>query len=245
MLLWPGSGGFVSKSTSSVSPGAVSGCCCCCGNAEVASNSLLSTGAAAKPAAKPAWGKYLTCPAPERGCCGAGGSQGSWAGMPAQGAPSCGQRVCPVGQAASWGTRSRGHRGMPSEGSRCAVSQEAQGARGWNSQRWTRTDGKGSCTPVRAGTGVPKALGIRGWLEARSQQPRFSQPAHPLPGPGKAPRLEVPLWWQQGQMAGTTPAQRSSGQAEPWESAAEAGHCPLPPDASCLRSRHGLGAVRS
>lgn len=191
------------------------------------------------------WGKYLTCPAPEHGCCGAGGSQGSWAGMPAQGAPSCGQRVCPVGQAVSWGTRSHGHRWMPSEGSPCAMSQETQGARGWNSQRWTRTDGEGSCTPLRAGTSVPKALGLRGWLEARSQQPCFSQPSHPLPGPEKAPRLEVPLLWQQGQMAGTTRAQRSSGQAEPWGSAAEAGHCPPPPDVSCLRSRHGLGAARS
>lgn len=74
------------------------------------------------------WGKYLTCPAPEHGCCGAGGSQGSWAGMSAQGVPSCGQHVCPVGQAVSWGTRSHGHRWMPSEGSPCAMSQETQGA---------------------------------------------------------------------------------------------------------------------
>lgn len=159
--------------------------------------------------------------------------------------PGSAKRVCPMGQAVSWGTRSHGHRGMPSEGSPCAMSQETQGARGWNSQRWTRADGEGSCTPLRAGTSVPEALGLRGWLEARSQQPCFSQPSHPLPGPEKAPRLEVPLLWQQGQMAGTTRAQRSSGQAEPRGSAAEAGHCPPPPDVSCLRSRHGLGAARS
>lgn len=70
---------------------------------------------------------------------------------------------------------------MPGEGSPCARSQEAQGAHGWNSQHRALTDGEGSCTPLRAGSSVPKALGTRGWLEAVSQQLRFSQPTAGAP----------------------------------------------------------------
>lgn len=73
------------------------------------------------------------------------------------------------------------HRGMPGEGSPCAGSQEAQGARGWNSQHRTRTDGEEFCTPLRAGSSVPEALGTRGWLEAVSQQLCFSQPTAGAP----------------------------------------------------------------
>lgn len=35
--------------------------------------------------------------------------------------------------------------------------------------------------------------------------------------------------------------QRFFGPAEPWEGAAEPGHCPLPHDVSCLRPQHAVG----
>lgn len=118
---------------------------------------LLSTGAAAMPAPKPAWAstKADICPALLQ----------SMAAVvlvrpkAAQGVPGCGQQVCPAGQAVSWGTRSRGHQGMLSEGSPCAVSQEELGGSGLELSGW-------GLHPLQAGTSVPKARRIWGWLEA-------------------------------------------------------------------------------
>lgn len=75
----------------------------------------------------------------------------------AQGVPGCDQCVCPVGRAVSWGTRSRGHQGMLSEGSPCAVSKEARGARGWNAQH-------GVCIPSELAPVSPNHSGSgAGW----------------------------------------------------------------------------------
>lgn len=68
--------------------------------------------------------------------------------------------------------------------------------------------------PLHAGTSVPSVLRTWDWLEARpgslpggsSSAPQTGPtlgPLHPLPDPDKAPRLEVPILWQKGQMAGT------------------------------------------
>ena len=120
---------------------------------------------------------------------------------------------------------------MPSEGSPgltcpCAVSQEAWAA--WllghpalEMGCWGGILHPSELAPVSPvcsgpGAGWKPVLAAcfslpRGSSSALQAGPRLG-PLHPLPGPDKAPRLEVPILWQQGQMAGTKliPALRSS-----------------------------------
>lgn len=127
---------------------------------------------------------------------------------------------------------SRGHQGMPSKGSPCAASQ-ARGLGAGTLSTAHRLMGRGPAPPP-SWHQCPQSNGA---------VPCLSQPSHPLPGPDKAPWLEVPILWQQGQTSGTARA-LALQPGRTLQSAAETEHCPLPPDVSCLRSQHGLGSVR-
>lgn len=96
----------------------------------------------------------------------------------------------------------------------------------WGTQHWKWAAEEGSCTPL-SWHWCPQCardLGLAGSLSWQPASPCPEAPAqplqagprlgplHPLPGPDKAPWPQVPILWQQGQMAGTklTPALQSS-----------------------------------
>lgn len=183
----------------------------------------------------------------------------------------CPSRMDVLGQAVSWGTQSHGHQGMPSEGSPgltwMALCSEPGGT-GCPAPEAPSTGngllGRGPA-PLRAGTSVPVYSGPQGpagspsWqsaspcLEAPAQACRQDQGLalctlclalikhHGLRSPSCGSR-DKRLGQNSSQLFR---AQRFFGQAEPWESAAEPGHCSLPRTVSCLRTPHGMGAVGS
>lgn len=119
--------------------------------------------------------------------------------------------------------------------------------------------------PLRAGTSVPSVLGTWAWLEAHPgslASPCLEAPAQPCrQDQGSAlctlclalikhHGLRSPSCGSRDKWLGRNSsrlfrAQRFFGQAEPWESAAEPGHCPLPHSVSCLRTQHSMGVVGS
>ncbi|XP_075371291.1 uncharacterized protein LOC142416082 [Mycteria americana] len=209
------------------------------------------------------WGKYLTCPAPDHCRCAACRSQGSWAGTLAQGEPSC-RTVLPACLARGAGcvlghTKPRPPRDAQCKepGAHVPLCQQTWGAQLLGHPALEM----GSCTP-RSWHQCPQCARDLGLAGSPSWQPPSPCPEAPAQlrrqdqglalctlcgAPIKQHGLRSPSCGSSDKWLGQNSswlfgAQWFFGQAEPRESAAEPGRCPLPRNASCLRTRHGMGA---
>lgn len=135
------------------------------------------------------WGKYLTCPAPEHGYCGAGGSQGSWAGMPAQGAPSVSVpwgRLCPGAHEAM------ATEGCPVKGAPVLLARRHRGLGAGTLSAGHGPMGRGPAPRSELARVSPKHSGSgAGWKPGRSS-PASPSPRTPCLAPRKHHGLRSP-----------------------------------------------------